>query len=99
MNNKEFISKLSEALKIDSDRAVSGTAMLTQAITDLLSENEGTVLKLKNFGNFEIRKRDERFAMNPSTGKKMLVPPKLTIVFRPSPSLRDRIVLPSEKDN
>jgi nucleoid DNA-binding protein len=57
VNNKEFISTLAKSLDIKEDNAESGVTMLVRALTDLLSEKENTVLKLKNFGSFEIKKR------------------------------------------
>ena len=35
------------------------------------------------FGTFERKKRMERILVNPNNGKKMLVPPKLILAFRP----------------
>lgn len=96
MNNKEFITTLAKSLDIKEDNAESGVTMLVRALTDLLSEKENTVLKLKNFGSFEIKKREERFAVNPSTKQKMLVPPKLTFIFHSSPSLKTRLAATSE---
>lgn len=52
---------------------------------------EGNSVAVPQFGTFEPKKRDERVAMHPSTGKKILIPPKLQMVFRPSAALKNRV--------
>lgn len=89
MNNKEFIDQLADKLNTDTDTVQEGIKAMANAITDLLDDE--TMLNIKGFGTFEVRKRIERVAMNPATQQKMLVPPKLSIAFRPSPSLKDKI--------
>ena len=43
------------------------------------------------FGNFEVKKRLERVIVNPTTGQRMLVPPKLVVAFKPSQILKAKI--------
>ncbi|MDE6057969.1 MAG: HU family DNA-binding protein, partial [Muribaculaceae bacterium] len=43
------------------------------------------------FGSFEPRKRIERIAFHPSSGKRMLIPPKITMTFRPSSLLKQKV--------
>ena len=52
---------------------------------------ESDAILLPNFGVFEVRKKLERIIVNPSTGERMLVPPKLVLGFKPSPVLKDKI--------
>jgi len=44
-----------------------------------------------NFGSFEVKKKLERIMINPTTGQRMLVPPKLTLGFKISPTWRDKL--------
>ena len=44
--------------------------------------DEGRV-ELRNFGVFEVRWRKARKARNPRTGKKVMVPERVTVIFRP----------------
>lgn len=46
---------------------------------------------ISGFGAFEPRKRMERIAVQPSTGKKLLLPPRLLLGFRPSVLLKQRV--------
>ncbi len=89
MNNKEFIDYISTELSIDNDTAQEGVAAIGKALVEMLDDQ--TMLSIKGFGTFEVRKRIERVAMNPATQQKMLVPPKLAISFKPSPSLKDKV--------
>ena len=51
---------------------------------------DDTVL-VPNFGTFEVKKRMERIIINPSTHKRMLVPPKLVLGFKPIPSIKEKL--------
>ena len=51
----------------------------------------GEAVQLPNFGVFEVKKKLERVITNPSTGQRMLVPPKLVVGFKASPVLKDKI--------
>ena len=89
MNNKEFISALAQksGYKIsDTQQMVRST---TNAIVNKLCEDE--VVSLSGFGNFEVKKRQERIIVNPGTGQKMLVPPKLVVNFKPIASLKEKL--------
>lgn len=48
----------------------------------------GDVVQIPSFGQFEVKKHKERVMVNPTTGKRMLVPPKLVLGFKPSSSIR-----------
>ena len=48
-------------------------------------------VSISSFGSFEIKKKMERIMVNPSTGQRMLVPPKLVLSFKPNISLKERI--------
>ena len=52
---------------------------------------DGDSVQLPNFGAFEVKKKLERIMVNPSTGQRMLVPPKLVLSFKPSPTWKEKI--------
>ena len=70
---------------------MSDTRMLVQhLIAELTSQLEDeNVVVISNFGSFEVKKRLERVVVNPGTGQRMLVPPRLALTFRASTTLRD----------
>ena len=61
---------------------------LIDAMGDSLQE--GNTVTVLNFGSFEVKKRLERIMVNPATGQRMLVPPKLTLGFKISPTWKDK---------
>ena len=48
-------------------------------------------IKIQGLGTFEARKKMERISVNPSTGKRMLIPPKITMVFKPSNAIKTQL--------
>lgn len=89
MNNKSFISDLSKRI----GKSIDETQMLTYALVDSMNEafQEGNVVVINNFGTFEVKKRMERVMVSPTTKKKMLVPPKLVLGFKPSAAVKEKI--------
>ena len=46
---------------------------------------------MSGFGSFEVKKRMERVVINPVTGLKMLVPPKLVLGFKPIAAIKEKL--------
>lgn len=95
MNNKEFLTEMSKKMSTGSSSAFTPAmcqkmvAEFTECLVGALeSDNEVIVAGL---GSFEIKKKNERIIVNPTTGKKMLVPPKLAINFKMSNTLKNKI--------
>lgn len=89
MNNKEFLGSLSTQLNVSSKEAERLVNALAECIAE--SVDEDTALSIHGFGTFEIRKKNERIVVNPSTKKRMMIPPKLVLNFKPSPVLKDKV--------
>ena len=89
MNNKEFISELSSRMGYGA----SYTQRLVTSIVNDMGDSlmEGDAIQVPNFGTFEVKKKMERVMVNPSTGQRMLVPPKLVLGFKPSATWKDKI--------
>ena len=89
MNNKEFISELSNRTGLSQKDATARTnAVITMITEALMGEDEVSVV---GFGNFEVRKKLERVVVNPTTKQRMLVPPKMVVGFRSFSSLKDKV--------
>jgi len=80
-------------------------ATQTQRLVDVLVASmgdhflEGDTVGVPNFGGFEVKKKMERVMVNPSTGQRMLVPPKLVLTFKPSTMWKERVkTVGSEED-
>ena len=89
MNNKEFISALSQKeslLQRDTQKLVN------LLVAELTSQFEnGSTLAVQNFGQFEVKKKLERVVVNPSSGQRMLVPPKMVLNFKPNANWKEQI--------
>ncbi len=55
------------------------------------SFQEGNTISVLNFGIFEVKKRMERIIVNPTTGQRLLIPPKLMLSFRISQTWKEKI--------
>ena len=72
---------------------MSDVQRMMDTVITAMSEQfiEGEAVQLPNFGVFEVKKKMERIMVNPSTGQRMLVPPKLVLGFKPSPVWKEKI--------
>ena len=89
MNNKEFIAELAQRTGYSSDDAQKLVNRVVETMGDSF-QNDDTVV-VPTFGSFEVKKKLERVMVNPSTGQRMLVPPKLVLTFKPNISWKERI--------
>ena len=89
MNNKQFISELAQRMGYTAADTQKMVYQLIDAMGDTFQE--GNTVAIQNFGNFEVKKKLERIMVNPTTGQRMLVPPKLTVSFRISPTWKDQL--------
>ncbi|MDR0976689.1 MAG: HU family DNA-binding protein [Prevotellaceae bacterium] len=88
MEQKEFINRLSLKVGLPTEETSQLIASLVADITGGLQEDKS--VNVANFGTFEAKKRAERISVSPTTGQRLLVPPKLAIAFRPSPTLKEK---------
>lgn len=89
MNNKDFISELSTRTGYTTrDTQTLVNTLLTELTAQL---DEGNIITVQNFGTFEVKKKLERVMVNPGTGQRMLIPPKLVVNFRPSNALKAQV--------
>ena len=89
MNNKEFVAELAQL----TGYTPKDTQKLVNNIINAMGDafQEGDAVLVPNFGVFETKKKMERVMVNPSTGQRMLVPPKLVLNFKPNQSWKDML--------
>lgn len=89
MNNKDFISELSAR----TGYTQANTQRITTAVINVMADyfQEGTNISVADFGSFEIKKKMERVMVNPTTQKRMLVPPKLVLTFKPVDEWKEKV--------
>lgn len=89
MNNKEFIVELARRTKSNAKETQQRMNVLVQEITERLCDEDS--IMVSNFGSFETKKRLERVLVSPTTGQRMLVPPKIVVGFKQSNILKSKI--------
>ena len=89
MNNKEFIAELAERTGYSTKDTQKLAGNLIDAMGDAFQEDNAVLVP--NFGVFETKKKMERVMVNPSTGQRMLVPPKLVLNFKPNQTWKDKL--------
>ena len=92
MNNKEYIAELSRHTGFSQD----DTQRMVRCVVEGMSQkfDEGIGVSIASFGVFEIKKRMERIVVNPSSGQRMLVPPKIVVTFKAETSARKTASVP-----
>ena len=89
MNNKDFIAELADRTGYSVEDAQQMVDIVIETMGDHFLEDDSVLIP--NFGTFEVKKKMERIMVNPSTGQRMLVPPKLVLNFKPNIGWKDRI--------
>uniref|UniRef100_A0AB33JD67 HU family DNA-binding protein n=2 Tax=unclassified Prevotella TaxID=2638335 RepID=A0AB33JD67_9BACT len=87
MNNKEYIAELAQKTGYTQADTQKMVKVVIDRMLDTLVEDE--TVSIAGFGTFEVKKRLERVVVNPSTGQKMLVPPKLVLNFKPNTQIKE----------
>ena len=70
----------------DTQRLVNN---IVNALGDAFLEDNSVLIP--GFGTFESKKKMERIIVNPTTGQRMLVPPKLVLNFKPNVAWKEKI--------
>lgn len=88
MDNKQIVAALSKKLSRDQKEINS----LIEALATTIKEKCGNLdeIAIPGFGSFIPTKEDEKIIVDLSTGKKMLLPPQITLNFKPSIVLRKK---------
>ena len=89
MDSKKFLEELSNRLDI-SMASVNG---LIEGMCDQLAKTASNLdgVVVPGFGIFEPKLREERVALHPASGKKLLIPPRIILQFKSSPVLKQKI--------
>lgn len=89
MDRRTAIDRIAKKLDISREDA----NMLFDGLRGIMAERcaELDSIAIPGFGTFEPRKKEERIAMHPATGKRILVPPKIVLSFKPSSLLKQKV--------
>ena len=89
MTKKDIVRTIAEQIDLPQLR----TKELVQRTFDALIEalvREGRI-ELRNFGVFQIKRREARMARNPRTGEKVPVQAKSVVTFKPGKEMEARV--------
>jgi len=89
MDTKTLFNILAER----TGRNTEDVALLVKSLGTILADavKQGDSVAVPGFGSFESKMRMERVTNHPSSGRKILVPPKLSMVFKPSAILKQKV--------
>lgn len=89
MEHKEFIEKLQKKSGKDKKSTERLVSYLSQILKDKCSGMD--TVSIQGFGSFEPKKKMEREVINPATGSKMLIPPKIVLGFKPATAIKNKL--------
>jgi DNA-binding protein HU-beta/integration host factor subunit alpha len=89
MNNKEFIAELASRTGFSAKDTQTLVNNIINSMGDAFQEDNAVLVP--NFGVFETKKKMERIMVNPASGQRMLVPPKLVLNFKPNQTMKDKL--------
>ena len=87
MNKAELITAVAQKSGLTRKDADKVVASVIDSITETLASGEK--VSIVGFGTFEVRPRQERQGINPSTGKPITIPATKVPAFKPGKSLRE----------
>ena len=89
MTKKDIVRTIAEQIELPQLRTKELVQKTFDALIDALVR-EGRV-ELRNFGVFQIKKRDARMARNPRTGERVPVLAKSVVTFKPGKEMEARV--------
>lgn len=89
MKNKELVTELAARMGWTAQEVTETLSVLSSVVSSRLVDND--TIYLQGFGQFEVKKKAERISVNPSNGKRYLVPPKLVPVFKPGMTVKNKL--------
>ena len=97
MNNKELTAVMAQLMGCSVKEVAEWMAAFGTVMSARLMDND--TISLAGLGQFEVRKKEERVSVNPTNGKRYLVPPKLVPVFKPGSTLKNRLKAQGEAEH
>ena len=85
MKNKELVTELAARMGWTAQEVAETLSVLSSVVSSRLVDND--TIYLQGFGQFEVK----RISVNPSNGKRYLVPPKLVPVFKPGTTVKNKL--------
>ncbi len=89
MNKAKLIEQMAKNTKLSKSTCKECLEAFLTTVSTVLKQNKQVVLT--GFGTFSVMKRKSRTGINPSTGKKMIIPAKKVPKFKPGKALKELV--------
>jgi len=89
LKNKDIIQGIQRNISVNGEKAAELLELTASLISKILGD--GDSLAIKGFGTFEVKKKEERISVNPATGHRWMIPPKLVPGFKPGTTMKEKI--------
>ncbi|NIA13046.1 MAG: integration host factor subunit beta [Nitrospiraceae bacterium] len=89
MTKRELVVAVAERLGYTQNEVASVVQAALDTVTECLAERQR--LEIRNFGVFEVKKRDARIGRNPRTGQEVSIAEKFVATFKPGKALKEYV--------
>lgn len=89
MTNQELVVALAKRLAWTQRQTTDVLETTVSIIKSNLEESNS--INIQGFGLFETKKKGERVSVNPVSKQRFLIPPKITLAFRPGQTIKDNL--------
>jgi integration host factor subunit alpha len=89
LTKAEMAERLFEEVGLNKREAKEFVDAFYSALRESLER--GKQVKLSGFGNFELRKKNQRPGRNPKTGEEIPISARTVVTFRPGQKLKERV--------
>ena len=89
LTKAELADRLHEEVGLNKRESKEFVDAFFTSLSDALSE--GRQVKLSGFGNFDLRRKNERPGRNPKTGVEIPITARTVVTFKPGQKLKERV--------
>jgi len=89
VTKRDLVIKVAEKLGFTQNMVGDVVQATLDTVTNCLAN--GQRLEIRNFGVFEVKKRDARIGRNPRTGQEVAIGEKRVATFKPGKALKEYV--------
>ncbi|MBD8526780.1 integration host factor subunit alpha [Pseudomarimonas arenosa] len=89
LTKADMADRLFEDVGLNKREAKEFVDAFFDALRESLERNQQ--VKLSGFGNFDLRKKNQRPGRNPKTGEEIPISARTVVTFRPGQKLKERV--------
>jgi integration host factor subunit beta len=91
VTKKEIVKEIAERANLTQLKTKEIVQWTFDAIVQTLIDDADHRIELRNFGVFEVKRREARKARNPRTGDRVEVEAKNVVTFKPGKEMEERV--------